>query len=125
MSDLRRSPKSDGIEVQFEAIVTTAHASKTKFANASNDKRQDRCDLPPHSPTHQTASLSERIIASGGTGADRRSSTGPPLRSPLAARSPGSSQPDNRHLKGTGALAHPPRELLVRQVSGYAATYSP
>jgi hypothetical protein len=38
MSDLRRSPESDGIEVQFEAIVPKAHASKTKSADASNDK---------------------------------------------------------------------------------------
>jgi hypothetical protein len=40
MSDLRRSPKSDGIEVQFETTVTIAHASKTKIANASKDKNR-------------------------------------------------------------------------------------
>ena len=103
--------------------MTTAHASKTKIANASNDK--SRIFGPHYSPTHQTASLSERIIASGGTGADRRSNTGAPLRSPAAARSPGSSQPYSRHLKATGALAHQLLALLVRQVSGYAAAYSP
>lgn len=73
MSDLRRSPKSDGIEVQFETTVTIAHASKTKIANASKDKKGS---LRSHYPTHQTASFSERIIASGGIGANRRSSTG-------------------------------------------------